>query len=261
MAGFLNGLLLTAVCALAWPCAAQTPLRDPASAEVSKAWFADPPLRYRPAATVKVGLTPVEDIPSQLQTVVDRGFGALMISPGGRRAVVDPSTTHDPTIQRVIRAAKKLAPHNAEPDPLPDIGEGPTGQAPLYLSDEYFRRYAAALAFAHAHGMTTVLYDELDYPSGSAGGGRIDPSNYRKLLVRTKLAASPGAGVFTAPQGVPVAVVAMNETTKQRIDLTAKLEGGVLRWDTPGPGWTVQFFNVVTSQPQGGAQDYHAIVD
>jgi len=261
VAGFLNGLLLTAVCALAWPCAAQTPLRDPASAEVSKAWFADPPLRYRPAATVKVGLTPVEDIPSQLQTVVDRGFGALMISPGGRRAVVDPSTTHDPTIQRVIRAAKKLAPHNAEPDPLPDIGEGPTGQAPLYLSDEYFRRYAAALAFAHAHGMTTVLYDELDYPSGSAGGGRIDPSNYRKLLVRTKLAASPGAGVFTAPQGVPVAVVAMNETTKQRIDLTAKLEGGVLRWDTPGPGWTVQFFNVVTSQPQGGAQDYHAIVD
>ena len=257
----LSRLSLAALCALASPCLAQTPPNEPVKAEVSKAWFADPPLRYRPAATVKVGLTPVEDIPSELQAVVDRGFGALMISPGARRPNVDPTTTHDPTIQRVIRAAKKLAPHNAEPDPLPDIGEHPADQGPLYLSDEYFRRYAAALAFAKAHGMTTVLYDELDYPTGSAGGGRIDPSNYRKLLVRTKLAASPGADVFTAPPGVLAAAVAMNEMTSQRIDLTAKVQGGALRWTAPGPGWSVQFFDVVPSQPQGGAQDYHAIVD
>ena len=261
MARSWSWLSFAVVCALALPCAAQTPSNDPAKAEVSKAWFTDPPLRYRPAATVKVGLTPVEDIPTQLQTVVDRGFGALMISPGARRAVVDPTSTRDPTIQRVIRAARKLAPHNAEPDPLPDIGDGPAGQGPLYLSEEYFRRYAAALAFAHARGMTTVLYDELDYPSGSAGGGRIDPGNYRKLLVRTKLAAAPGAGVFTAPAGVLVAAVAMNETTKQRIDLTAQVTGGALHWTAPGPDWTVQFFDVVTSQAQGGAQDYHAIVD
>jgi hypothetical protein len=240
---------------------AQTAPPNASTAEVSKAWFADPPLRYRPAATVKVGLTPVEGIPAQLQTVVDRGFGSLMISPGARRAVVDPTSTRDPTIQRVIRAARKLAPHNAEPDPLPDIGEGPSDQGPLYLSEEYFRRYAAALAFAHAHGMTTVLYDELDYPSGFAGGGRIDPSNYRKLLVRSKLAAAPGAGVFTAPPGVLVAAVAMNETTKQRIDLTAAFSEVGLVWTAPGPGWTIQFFDVVTSQPQGGAEDYHAVAD
>ena len=235
--------------------------QDLAAAEVSPAWFADPPLRYRPAATVKVGLSPVEDIPGQLQTAADRGFGALMIAPGGTGPETDPGATRDPTIQRVIRAARALRRPGVEPDPLPDIGEGGAGPAPVYLSDEYFRRYEAALAFAKAKGMTAILYDELGYPTGGAGGGRIDAANYRKLIARTKLGAAPGAGPFTVPNGVLLAAVAMDAATKVRVDLTDRVAGGALQWNAPGPGWSVQFFALQTAEPQGGAQDYYAVAD
>lgn len=235
--------------------------QDLAASEVSPAWFADPPLRYRPAATVKVGLSPVEDIPGELQTVADRGFGALMIAPGGAGPDADPGATRDPTIQRVIRAARALRRPGGEADQLPDIGEVGAGPAPAYLSDEYFRRYEAALAFAKANGLTAILYDELGYPTGGAGGGRIDPANYRKLIVRTKLAAAPGAGVFAAPEGVLLAAVAINEATKARVDLTDRVADGALPWSAPGPGWSVQFFTLQTAEPQGGAQDYYAVAD
>jgi hypothetical protein len=228
--------------------------------EMSATSFAHPPLRYRPAAAVKIGLTPESGIPSQLQTVVDRGFGAMLISPA-TSPMRDPTASRDPTIQRVIRAVKNLKPSNTEPDPVPDIGEHDAGSAPPYLSEEYFQRYEAALAFARAHGLTTVLYDELGYPTGGAGGGKIDPKNFRKLLVRTKLTAQPGSAIFTVPKGILMAAVAMNEVTKVRMDLTSRIANGALRWSAPGPHWTVQFFNVVTSEAQGGPEDYHAVVD
>ncbi|HEY1878945.1 MAG TPA: glycosyl hydrolase [Caulobacteraceae bacterium] len=218
-------------------------------------------MRYRPAATVTVGLTPAEDIPGQLQAVVDRGFGALMIAPGAEIAKVDPGSSRDPTIQRVIRAARALRRPGRRPDPLPDIGEDGSGPAPAYLGEEYFHRYEAALAFAKARGMTAILYDELGYPSGSAGGGRIDPANYRKLLVRTRLEAVPGANVFVAPTGALLAAVAVNGTTKARVDLTGHVSDGALRWDAPAPGWSLQFFTLQTAEPQGGAQDYYAVAD
>ncbi|HZZ30424.1 MAG TPA: glycosyl hydrolase, partial [Phenylobacterium sp.] len=239
---------------------AQGPANSAAAAEVSPAWFADPPLKYRPAATVKVGLAPVEEIPGQLQAAVDRGFGALMISPGAAKPVA-PTASRDPTIQRVVRAAKALGRRRGEPDPYPDIGEHGSGPPPAYLGEEYFRRYEAALSFARSKGLTTILYDELDYPSGSAGGGRIDPANYRKLLVRTKVDAPAGGAPFAVPKGTLLAAVAMNEATKARIDLTAQVTDGALRWSAPGPGWTVQFFSLATAEAQGGAEDYYAVTD
>jgi hypothetical protein len=162
---------VAAFMAVAAKFAAQAAASQTDATEVSATSFAHPPLRYRPAAAVKIGLTPESGIPSQLQTVVDRGFGAMLISPGASPTPGPPTASRDPTIQRVIRAVKNLKPSNTEPDPLPDIGEHDAGSAPPYLSEEYFRRYEAALAFARAHGLTTVLYDELGYPTGGAGGG------------------------------------------------------------------------------------------
>ena len=257
-AGWLLAALLLTVAA---PAVAGAASQDQTTSEVSKAWFADPPLRYRPAATVKVGLAPVEEIPGQLQAAVDRGFGALMISPGAAKPEVPPPASRDPAIQRVIRAAKSLMRPGGEPDPYPDIGEHGSGPAPAYLSDEYFRRYEAALAFARSKGMTTILYDELDYPTGYAGGGKIDPANFRKLLVRTKFDAAPGEQRFPAPKGTLLAAVAMNAATKARIDLMASVKDGVLAWSAPGPDWSIQFFSLQAAEPQGGAQDYYAVAD
>ena len=230
--------------------------------EVSAAWFANPPLRYRPAAAVDVGPTPVERIPEQLQAIVERGFGAVMLSPSEGPPRVDPRTTRDPVIQRVRQAARELFDPAALDEVMQLAPPSPeSDDASDYLSDEYMRRYRTALAFAREHGMTAILYDELGYPTGHAGGGRIDPANFRKVIARSKLVASPEPRTYTVPAGMLLAAVAMDGATKQRIDLTARVVEGALRWSAPGPGWTVQFFTLQTCVPQGGAQDYHAVVD
>ena len=230
--------------------------------EVSAAWFANPPLRYRPAAAVDVGPTPVERIPEQLQAVVERGFGGVMLAPSEGPPRVDPGTTRDPTIQRVRRAANQLF----DPATLDEVMQlAPPSPAsddtPRYLSDEYFRRYRATLAFAREHGMAAILYDELGYPTGHAGGGRIDPANFRKVIARSKLVAPPEPRTYAVPAGTLLAAVGMDGATKQRIDLTANVVDGALSWSAPSPGWTVQIFTLQTCVPQGGPQDYHAVAD
>ncbi|HEV7680316.1 MAG TPA: hypothetical protein VGQ42_17280 [Candidatus Dormibacteraeota bacterium] len=230
--------------------------------EVSAAWFANPPLRYRPAAAVEVGATPVERIPEQLQGIVERGFGAMMLAPSEGRRGVDPHTTRDPVIQRVRQAAAELFDPAALDEVMQLAPPSPESDDPSdYLGDAYMRRYRAALTFAREHGLTAILYDELGYPTGHAGGGRIDPANFRKAIARTKLVAPPEPRTYAVPAGRLLAAVAMDEATKQRVDLTASVVDGALRWSAPGPGWTVQFFTLQTCVPQGGAQDYHAVVD
>jgi hypothetical protein len=230
--------------------------------EVSAAWFANPPLRYRPAAAVDVGPTPVERIPEQLQAVVERGFGGMMLAPDEARRRADPDTTRDPVIQRVRRAARQLF----DPATLDEVTQlappsPESDDAPRYLSAEYFRRYRATLTFAREHGMTAILYDELGYPTGHAGGGRIDPANFRKVISRSKLVAPPELRTYAVPAGMLLAAVAMDGATKQRIDLTAKVVERALPWSAPRPGWTVQIFTLQTCVPQGGPQDYHAVAD
>jgi len=250
-------VLVAAVGCFLWgPASAQ------ATNEVSQAWFADPPFRFRPAATTIVGPVPPAEIPAQLKPIlVDRGFGGVLLMPKENRPRIDPLTTRDPTIRRVVLAARSILAKSGPQEPLPDFGQRFTGPAPSYLSQEYFRRYRAALAFAKAHGRTAVLYDELGYPSGSAGGGRIEPKYYRKLLTKTEIAAATDETAYVSPGGVLAAAVAMNTRTRQRLDLTGRMRHGVLTWAAPGPHWKVMFFTIVTSTAMGGVQDYHAIVD
>ena len=230
---------------------------DVFTGEVSAEWFADPPLRYRPSATVSVGDVAVDEIPAGLRQAVDEGFGSLMLFPAGKRPASASTESRDPTMARVRRSVVR-----AEVEKwLAEMGPDPTPKPPRtvdYLSEEYFRRYAAALEFAEAHGMTAILYDELDYPSGYAGGGRIEPENYRKLLTRTKI--EPVRDQVAIPPGQLLAAVAVHDETRQRLDLTS-LADGILNWAPPGPGWNLQVFCLVTSEEQGGPQDYHAVVD
>jgi hypothetical protein len=232
---------------------------DLAVGEVSAEWFADPPLRYRPSATTRVGDAAVDEISTYLEPAVEERFGSLMLFPASRRSASTSTESRDPTMARVRRAVVKAELETWLAEMGVDTRPTPAGPPTDYLSDEYFRRYAAAVDFAAAHGMTTILYDELDYPSGYAGGGRIDPANYRKLLARTKV-ADVGNQV-PIPEGQLLAAVAVHDQTRDRLDVTSVVCEGSLSWIPPGPGWELQLFTLVTSEAQGGPQDYHAVVD
>ena len=232
---------------------------DRATSEVSAEWFADPPLRYRPSATMRVGDAAVDEIPTLLQPALHERFGSLMLFPECHRPANASTESRDPTIARVRRSVVRSEVEAWLAEMGVDTRPQPTGPPADYLSEEYFRRYAAAVEFAASHGMTTILYDELDYPSGYAGGGRIDPEHFRKLLTRTKIESIPDH--VPMPPGQLLAAVALHPHTQQRLDLTSRATRGALSWQPPGPGWNLQLFCLVTSEQQGGPQDYHAVVD
>ena len=68
------------------------------------------------------------------------------------------------------------------------------GMSPEYLGREYFDRYTDILEVSKRNGTQVILYDDIDFPSGSAGGRllREYPQYTRKFLAKHEFAAHGG---------------------------------------------------------------------
>jgi hypothetical protein len=118
---------------------------------------------------------------------------------------------------------------------------------PEYLGNDYFDRYRTILETAKKLGMNIILYDDTGFPSGTAGGiiEREYPQFLRKSLDKTEVDVS-GLPFYkcVVPQGKLMAAVAMDMTTKKRIDLKPFIVNNLLSWQVPrGGNWRVLFFN------------------
>jgi hypothetical protein len=119
---------------------------------------------------------------------------------------------------------------------------------PAYLSDDYFDRYEDILRTSRQLGMEVILYDDVDFPSGSADG-RLQaehPEYTRKHLEKLELRANgPSRLEASCPDTascVPMAVAAMNIRTLQVVDLREYVQGQQLKWDVPAGEWRIMFF-------------------
>ena len=125
-----------------------------------------------------------------------------------------------------------------------------TGQmSPSYLSPDYFSRYGDALSKAAALGMKMSLYDEYGFPSGSAGGQMASqyPNDLTKRLDMLAEDVTGSTGYTkTVPAGTLMGCVAMNNSTKQRTDITGYVSGGVLNWSVPSGSYKIMIFTCVT---------------
>ncbi len=111
------------------------------------------------------------------------------------------------------------------------------GFAPAYLSDSYFEIYSAVLDKARQLGMTLSLYDEYGFPSGAAGAPNSSdislfsqryPDRTIKRLDNIEFdVTGPLEYKTEMPAGFLCAVVAMNTTSLERIDLTATVRDAV----------------------------------
>lgn len=134
------------------------------------------------------------------------------------------------------------------------------GMTPEFLSDEYFSLYGDVLSDLEKRGMKAVLYDDISFPSGTAGGEmeRKFPDYTRKRLDRTVYEVNgPCAFTSDVPAGVLMSAVAMNETSKERIDLSDYISDGKLSWQAPQGKWKVMFFNAV----KDGTHKKYLVVD
>ena len=131
-----------------------------------------------------------------------------------------------------------------------DIGDEPWDN-PTYLNDPgQFAKLRDTLAKFKEAGLDVWLYDELGYPSGSAGGRVLqDHPEYQVEVVgcHTYSAATGEMIEVSSKHGSVEACIALPRHDGQlqlenSIDLTDQAETGPFSWQAPGGQWTVCLF-------------------
>ena len=123
---------------------------------------------------------------------------------------------------------------------------------PKYLSEEYFELYGAAVKKARELGMFLTIYDEYGFPSGSGGANMGDgiprfknkypDATLKRLDKHEDNVTGPAAYSKSLPAGTLMSLVAMNTSTKERVDLTAKVSEGKISWPVPDGTWKIMTF-------------------
>ncbi len=127
---------------------------------------------------------------------------------------------------------------------------------PEYLTEEYFGRYGLLLELAEKLGLKVIFYDDINFPTGTAGGrlARQHPGSTLKNLRKVESKAAGSCLVESqVPQGTLMAAIAMETTTRQRVDLAGFIKDGLLAWPAPPGAWKIMFFVCV---PESGFVDY-----
>jgi alpha-L-rhamnosidase len=123
-----------------------------------------------------------------------------------------------------------------------------------FMSPEFLQHYKVAVDEAGKLGMKMCLYDEFWFPSGSAGG-LLAKKHPEALSRRLDMLATDVVGPkdFTqaVPQGTLMGAVAMETNTHQRLDITASIKDGALRWNVPAGAWKVMIFTCVRDGGKG----------
>jgi hypothetical protein len=120
---------------------------------------------------------------------------------------------------------------------------------PTYLSEEYFARYGDILSAARSLGMEVILYDDIHFPSGTAGhefADRYPDDTLHRLHMAETTVQGPADYVQDLPKGQLVGIVAMNTQTWQRMDITASASAGKVSWAAPAGPWNIMIFTCVS---------------
>ncbi len=174
-------------------------------ADSLRATFADPAAEYRPVPFWHPnGRLSSDEIVRQIEDAKNlAGFGGVTVLP------VSPGAQH-PT------------------------GKPCPGMEPAYLSREYFDRYEEMLRISERLGQKLIVYDDIDFPSGTAGGRllREYPRYTRKLLEMQEFEVC-GPARFEYPLAVSdtlrcMAVSAMETASRRIVDRVSPSAG--IRW-------------------------------
>ena len=237
--------------------------------------FAESPAQYRPTVTIEEGAgyaAPLEE--AARRAIFDLDAGSIMISPQG-----DPDR-HKPLDMAAIATIQvglldqypagatpwlpKALPGEARFGSFFADGGGGPGRPPSlgYMTPEWFAAMRNILDMAKQNGRFATWYDEAGFPSGSADG-TVPERFYRKLLRREEVTVSANQPyAYELSYGeAPLALVAFDAATGERIDLLALAEDGKISWMAPGGNWRVQRYYVTTSSAKATSPDYYGTAD
>jgi hypothetical protein len=243
--------------------------------------FRNPPFEYRPffpfQGAGSSNYQTTENIQEQLDKIYNiYGYGGIIVSPADDKPFKVNQKNQPSYLRHIGNGLQVTRPAGSSPWlmtlPLgvkPYKSEARKDQdfsklrpLPAYLSKEYFNQLKNILATSKKHERKVIFYDEVGYPSGIAN--HTTPEQYyRKLLVKEE---EPIAGPIEIQKditgkGVLMAIVAMNSSTLDRINLTPLVTKNALRWNAPSGDWKLMFFYCVTATPHGGELDYRSAID
>lgn len=121
---------------------------------------------------------------------------------------------------------------------------------PAYLSEEYFDRYSDMLETAKKLDMRIVFYDDIDFPTGSAGGklqANFPNDTVKQLNKIERIIQGPTTLDESIPEGSLMSIVAMNTDSLERIDLTDKVSENKLQASLPEGTWRLMYFVCIPS--------------
>jgi len=179
---------------------------QPAGKMVDPAVFKDPPAEFRGHEMYGYGQfnlsnLSVEKIRADVDTMAKRNFGGFAVEPGGG------PTTGLPA------------------DYLKATGRKPSSEGTVYLSDDYFKFYRAALEEARKNGLEVILYDEWAYPTGMVDGQLYAkyPQHIAKSLEMAETnVTGPGKAELNIPGNLYIGAVMMNRDTFELVDISSR---------------------------------------
>jgi hypothetical protein len=227
------------------PLSAVSRSQHPEDLKVDYNLFQNPPAEYRGHRwfTFRLANISEQTIVSGIQQAArSDAFGNLMITPDGGNT-------------SALSEAYMKGSHRP-----------PNTTGVAYLSEEYFRLYRLAIEEGlRNHLPLRVLYDELQYPSGMAGGllwSKYPEAGAKSLEMVEKNVAGPARVELQIPIGdaIYIGAVMMNRDTLERREIAAKPEQARLVCQVPKGNWKVMLFYLDPAmRPQstkGGFVDY-----
>jgi hypothetical protein len=222
-------LALAVASLIAWPSAGFSQIAAPTAAStIDYAAFKEPPAEYRGHRWLDFNLSNLTDarVASMVQQASQGGaYGGFMITPGGGSTELLSDT--------YMKTAKRKA----------------SNQGVAYLSEEYFRLYKLAIDEGLKNNLPLdVLYDELQFPSGMAGGLFYSkyPDDANKSLEKIEKDAQGPAKVELAipiANGIFVGAVKMNMDTLQCTDVSdRKTAPNAIECPVEAGDWKVMLF-------------------
>ena len=123
---------------------------------------------------------------------------------------------------------------------------------PKYLSEDYFTMYGKILESCQSLDMKVAFYDDINFPSGSAGGlmAKTFPDDQACRLDKLEEEVSgPQAWQGVLPKkAMFMGAVAMNTQTFERKDISSELRDGIVSWQVPVGTWKIMLFTCVRTR-------------
>src|SRR2546422_2768223 len=188
--------------------------------------FKNPPAEYRGRAMWGYDLSTVTEaqIVSSAQEMAKQRFGGFFVSVnGGNGRNLDPAYVQQASPQF------RFTNHGIE-----------------YLSDEFFRLYRLAVEEAKKNGLSFVLYDDYEYPTGTVGGQlymKYPQYMAKRLDMIEKDGAGPAKVSLAIPDGTYIGAVLMNRDTHERTDVSGqKTVDKRIECEVPKGNWKLMVF-------------------